>query len=336
MIVAGLGTCVTLMLKSNSKDEEFHRSIQHVADASLQMAMEIEMANGIATASPEAIEFCVPDRDGDSLPEQIRYEWRSDNLSSSTHLYRRFNQGPDVPVITRLNGFNLVYNYSNSSKISNRFQSETVLLKKVDSVPSVEYTEKEIDFANQLCICFGPEAKRSNTTWDLGSIEFMIRTLYPGAKGELRLRVTAVEPEGFPDLNRVYADVAISNQDLSSRYQYVEFPLAPIAQQSNNTMLAAILSTSEECPPIRVQCLTQSENLPDRLQMYQTLNSGTSWNTVHKVSPRFLAMGYSSDEKPNFSARRNLVSVDIFMSGLTHMDPNMMASAKLLAQPEVP
>lgn len=335
VIVAGLGACVTLMLRSNQQDEQFYKNIQQISDASLQMAMEIELANGIASTSPTAIEFCVPDRNGDSLPEQIRYEWKTSSNLSQRDLYRRVNQGPEAPVISNLTGFELQYGYATASTIPNRFRSESVLLKKVDSVPSVSYSERLLTFTNHVCITFRPDQSTTFTTWDLGSLEFMLKTDNPGAAGSLRLRVVAAA-NGLPNLSVVYADIQILNQDLSSKYQYVEFPLAPIDQIPSSTTLAVILSTSAANPPIRVQCLSHASNLPADLRMLQTTNSGGSWTTTTNTSPRFLAMGFTSSSSSSASARRNLTKVDIFMTGLPGMNPTMMASAKLLAQPEVP
>lgn len=336
IILAGLSTCVTLMLRSNSQDERFYRDIQQIADASLQMAMEIEMANAIAVTSPTAIEFCVPDRNGDSLPEQIRYEWKTNSTSTQRDLYRQINRGTEAPVISNLTGFELQYGYASASSIPNRFRSESVLLKKVDSVPLVEYLERSIDSVNHLSVSFLPDSLTSTALWDLGSVEFMLRTTDPDAAGSLRLRVTAVDANLVPLPSTVYADIAINNRDLNTRYQYIEFPLAPIDRLSSTTRLAVILSTSNEHPPIRVQCLTHASNLPANLRMSQSSNGGGTWSTTLNTSPRFLATGFVSTSSSTVSSRRNLTSVDILMTGLSGLDPTMMASAKLLAQPEVP
>lgn len=336
IILAGLGTCVTLMLRANSQDERFYRNVQQIADASWQMAMEIEMANAIAATSPTAIEFCVPDRNGDSLPEQIRYEWKTNSTATQRDLYRSINRGAETPIVTNLTGFELQYNYASASSIPNRFRSESVLLKKVDSVPSVEYLERSIDSRNHVSISFLPDSVTSTASWDLGSLKFMLRTTDPKSSGNLRLRVTAVDANLVPSLSTVYADIEISNRDLSPRYQYIEFPLAPIDRLSSTTRLAVVLSTSAENPPIRVQCMTHASNLPANLRMSQSSNAGGNWTTTINTSPRFLAAGFVSTSSSTVSVRRNLTSVDILMTGLPGLDPTMMASAKLLAQPEVP
>lgn len=334
MLVAGLGACITLMLRSNSKDAIFYQSIQHVADASTQMAMEIEMATAIASVSSTAIEFSVPDRTGDSLPEQIRYEWILD-ANTVGSLYRRMNQGNDIPIISNVNAFNLVCNYSLEPKIPNRFQSESVLLNKVDSIPSAEYSEEPIDVTNNLGVCFRPE-NESGAKWDLGSLQFMIRSNDPEADGSVRLRVVEVDGKGMPDLSKVFADIEICNRDLSTKFCYFDFPLAPICQWPSNQPLAAILSTSPENPPIRVLCLAHPENVPEQVSLVQSFDQGLNWTRSTDRSPRFLAIGYLAGSSSEKSQRRNLVSVDIFMSETSLTSPTMMVSAKLLAQPEVP
>ena len=334
MLVAGLGACITLMLRSNSKDGIFYQSIQHVADTSTQMAMEIEMATAIASVSSTAIEFSVPDRTGDYLPEQIRYEWGLDAKSQGC-LYRRMNQGKEIPILSNVSAFSLVCNYSLEPSIPNRFQSESVLLNKVDSIPSVEYSEEPIDADNHLGVCFRPENK-SGADWDLGALQFTIRTKDPEENGSLRLRVTEVDGKGMPDLSKVFADIEICNRDLSTKFCYFDFPLAPICQRPSNQSLAAILSTSPENPPIRVLCLAHPENVPEQVSLVQSFDQGLNWTSSTDRSPRFLAFGYLAGSSSDKSQRRNLVSVDIFMSETSVKEPTMMVSAKLLAQPEVP
>jgi hypothetical protein len=335
MIIAALGACVALLVRSNSQDTRFYRDIQQIADASIQMAMEIEMANGIASTSATAIEFCVPDRNGDFLPEQIRYEWKTNSTSSQRDVYRRMNNGTESPVITNLTGFELQYSYASSSSIPNRFRSESVLLKKVDCVNSGSYLERSINSANQICMIFRPDNPSTFTRWDLGSVEFMLRSADTNANGTLRLRVMGAV-NNLPDPNNVYADIQINNRDLSAKYQYMEFPLAPIDQIPSGTSLAVVLSTSAENPPIRVQCLSHSSNLPADLRMLQSSSGGSTWSTTNNTSARFLAMGFTPNSSSTLSERRNLVSVDLLMTGFAGTNPSRLASAKLLAQPEVP
>ena len=333
LIFAGLAACMMLMLKSKSMDERFYRNVQQVADASIQMAMEIEMANAIAESTSSAIEFCVPDRNEDFLPEQIRYEWKTDGTTSSKHLYRRINGGTDVAVLRDVSSFQLQYVYASASSIPTRFRSESVLIQKVDSVPSVTYQEYSISSTQQIAVVFRPDTLQ---TWDLGSIEFMLRSVDPTMAGSLRLRVTDVDVSQRPNLSNVYADIQIANQDLSSKYQYVEFPLAPVDRLTTNPWVAVILSTTSENPHVRVQGLSALSNLPSNVRMHTSSNGGSSWLSTASKSPRFLAMGYVYSTSNTVSNRRNLASVDILISNLPGVDPTMMSSARLLAQPEVP
>jgi hypothetical protein len=332
MIFAGLAACMMLMLRSKSLDERFYRNVQQVADASIQMAMEIEMASAIAESTSTAIEFCVPDRNGDFLPEQIRYEWKTDGTSSSKHLYRQMNGGTDVPILRDIPSLELQYGFVGASSIPNRFRSESVLIQKVDSLPSVTYQEYSISSTQHIAVVFRPAPLQ---TWDLGSVEMMVRSADPTAVGSLRLRVTDVDAGQRPILNTVYADIQINNQDLSSKYQYVEFPLAPINRLTVNPWIAVILSTTNENPPIRVQGLSALSNLPSNVRMHTSSNGGSSWLTLSSASPRFLAMGYVYGTSNTVTSRRNLASVDILISSLPGLDPNIVASARLLAQPEV-
>jgi prepilin-type N-terminal cleavage/methylation domain-containing protein len=78
-----------------------------------EMAAELQFALAFAERSVTAVEFTVPDRDGDTSPETIRYEWSG---TPGQALKRAYNDGPFVKVIESVVDFALEYDTTNSTK----------------------------------------------------------------------------------------------------------------------------------------------------------------------------------------------------------------------------
>lgn len=74
ILVGGLSTCIFIA----SSAVQFESSVDYAWEAGAvvdQMARDIHEAQTFSVWTPTAVEFTVPDRNGDALPETIRYSW---------------------------------------------------------------------------------------------------------------------------------------------------------------------------------------------------------------------------------------------------------------------
>jgi prepilin-type N-terminal cleavage/methylation domain-containing protein len=78
-----------------------------------EMAAELQFALAFAERSVTAVEFTVPDRDGDQSPETIRYEWSG---TPGESLMRKYNGGTFVKVIESVVDFALEYDTTKFTK----------------------------------------------------------------------------------------------------------------------------------------------------------------------------------------------------------------------------
>ena len=70
------------------------------------MAGELQTAVSVASGTSTAVEFNVPDRDGDGDEETIRYEWSG---QAGAPLRRTYNGGTTTDVVDAVQEFQLTY-----------------------------------------------------------------------------------------------------------------------------------------------------------------------------------------------------------------------------------
>jgi hypothetical protein len=100
-----------------------------------EMAAELQFALAFAERSVTAVEFTVPDRNGDTSPETIRYEWSG---TPGEALKRAYNDGPFVKVIESVVDFALEYDTTKSTKtVSAYVESAELELVSYDSASSL-------------------------------------------------------------------------------------------------------------------------------------------------------------------------------------------------------
>ncbi|GEM_PF-1436106 len=101
LLMLGLLSSIELVLRATQLSDSPSSATSQLARESESLAADIRLAQTFRERSEKAIEFTVPDRDGDQQAETIRYEW----LDSTTGQLRRTlisSQSPDLPQITVL------------------------------------------------------------------------------------------------------------------------------------------------------------------------------------------------------------------------------------------
>jgi len=131
VLIAGLmSTFYVASRATDSSGPAMERQLGAVALK--QMLAELQMALGFTERTPTAVEFTVADRDGDSTPETIRYEWSG---TAGDPLVRRYNGGAGVNVLENVQQFALDYtvkSITETSTQSGEVNGDEVLLASFD------------------------------------------------------------------------------------------------------------------------------------------------------------------------------------------------------------
>lgn len=103
-ILMGAMSSVTLLMMRclNSSAGDIGES----ADVAEHIAADISLAESFSEQTATAVTMVVPDRDGDDLPETIRYSWSG---TAGDSLMRTYNGGTPAVMVENVHHFDLDY-----------------------------------------------------------------------------------------------------------------------------------------------------------------------------------------------------------------------------------
>jgi hypothetical protein len=330
VLLGSVGLCLHAMLKAKTQEEATFRDVHEVNDAMLQMTSDIEAAQSIVSFSSTHLEICVPDRNGDQLPEQIRYEWGGTSGRTANRLLWKINGSGLLPRFEGIGGMNLQYHWLSSGAIPNHHLSDYAILNDVDTSPEGSFSEFTLDERRGVGVTFRPD--RTTSGWELGGLRLMLRRAAETTNGKLRIDIRAVDGNQLPS-GGIFARVELAQSDLSSRYQWLDIPLAPVYRGSTDRLCVLLYTTGGDGGFAHIQCLDNATLGSQPPTMLTSSNRGNSWQTTANRQPRFLALGYAAAYS---NTRRLLTAVDLQLSAAQTPGIIQHARIRLRAAPEVP
>jgi hypothetical protein len=336
VLIGAMSMCVTMMMRAQNQDDTLFRGAYDLSNAASQISSDIESAVSHVSSSATHIELVVPDRDGDRLPEQIRYEWGGTSGTNANKILWKYNQNPLSVIFDDVGAFGLQYTHTlASSSVPNHFRSEVALLSSSDAFTNGVFRELEINSSNGVGQYFIPSVPSTANRWDLGAIRLMLCAADANKDGLLRIRITQANSTSRLPTSRVLAEVQIEEWRLGESYQWLDVPLAPISWQSINTPLCITLTYAGGTGNVaRVQFIENGIGMPSNANLITSANGGTSWTAAGSTRDlRFLAYGFYD----GYAGRRKfLTNVDLQLissrSGLQRID----TSIRLPSGPEIP
>lgn len=136
-----------------------------------QMATELQYAVSVIDSNATMIEFAVADRDGNDVPETIRYEWSG---TPGDPLTRQYNGGTASEVLADVNEFNLSYDRGViTTQTPQGNESAETLLSSYDSTQDLhDYPIKDTERYAQY---FLPTLPADTISWKVTRLRFFAK-----------------------------------------------------------------------------------------------------------------------------------------------------------------
>jgi hypothetical protein len=335
VLIGAMAMCITITMRSKSQDDSLFRTTYDLAGAASQIASDLELATAHVTSSATHIEFVVPDRDGDALPEQMRYEWGgATGANANKVLWKYKNQAASV-LFDNVGAFSIQTNSTSvSATVPNHLLSETAILKSIDALEGGEFREYVINTNNAIGQYFIPDIPGVGKRWDLGSIRIMARAADSELNGVLKVRIMRSNTTKLP-IAPVLAEVDIAESTLGTTYQWLDIPIAPISWQTQGTPLCITLSYGGGTGDVaRVQFLQGGASAPTQSNLITSNNGGVLWTLpTGATGLRFYAYGFYN----GYTGQRTfLTSVDLKLESSLNTTRKIETSVRVNAAPELP
>jgi hypothetical protein len=330
VLIGAMAMCITITMRSKSQDDILFRTTYDLAGAASQIATDLEQATAHVTSSATHIEFVVPDRNGDTLPEQMRYEWGgAKGANANKVLWKYKNQAASV-LFDNVGAFSIQTNTTSvSATVPNHILSQTAVLKSIDAIEGGEFCEQVINASNSIGQYFIPDIPGSGKRWDLGSIRIMARAADSQLNGVLKVRVMRSNASKLP-IAPVLAEVDIAESRLGATYQWLDIPIAPISWQTQGTPLCITLSYGGGTGDVaRVQFVQGGA----ASNLISSINGGALWTVpTGAAGLRFYAYGFYD----GYTGQRTfLTSIDVKLTSSLNTTRTIETSVRVNAAPEL-
>ena len=335
MLIGCLGLCIGLMMKAKTQDENLFQSSYQLTETLSRISTDLELATSIASISSDQVEFTVPDRDGDGLPEQIKYQWANAASANPNTLLWSMNGGIQTVLFEDIGGFLLTPRSTVVSGLVPCHQlSEVAILKRLDSLPDCSYKESAISASKVYAQYFIPDLNTANALWDLGKLRLMVKSAGGTQDGILRVRVTGSSLSQTPSTT-IYAEIDILESSLGPNYRWLTIPIAPISRQIASTPLCVTLSSAGGTGDIAyVQSFKSTSNMPANCSFLSSTNGGASWSNPDPSSGiRLYAYGFYDGYT---GSRQFLTSLDLRLVSARNSTIIAETSIRMQTQPELP
>ena len=171
--------------------------------AAEELLSEVQYTISINSYSATMVESTVADRDGNTLPETIRYEWSG---TPGDPLTRQYNAGTVVNVLDGVQEFNLSYNLEPlSDEVMGENESAETMLISYDSTENL--TGYRVRPSNWYGQYFLPSLPADAISWKVTRVEFFAKVDYfPISSAGIQLRL--------PTQDNVPSDVILEQKEL--------------------------------------------------------------------------------------------------------------------------
>ncbi len=299
------------------------------ATAVEQIATDLQYAISISARSGSAIEFTVADRNGDSQPEVIRYEWSG---TAGAPLTRRENGGTALDVLADVRDFNLSYDLETiSTEIPQGNESaETLLIAYSDATASTDYTIKDTQLYSEY---FRPTLPGDALRWKVTRVRFTAKQSGI-ASGQTRVQLQMPTTGGLPT-GTVLEEKLVQESSLPLAYAVQELTYTQVSNLSPQQGLCLVFrwqSDTESCKLLGKNSGVTATNIA----LAKSTDRTASWSSQSGESLLFSVYGtVTTAGTPQIQNTYYLNAVSIRLRTGTDQQATVQSRVRILNRPEV-
>lgn len=328
-IMLGLGSAMLIAGRALPQGENAATQTIAASEALERMTAELQYATAVTQRSATLIEFTVPDRSGDGVPETIRYEWAG---TPGAPLIRQYNATAPIAVLSDVHEFALAYNMETiSTEIPQGNESSEILLVEYNA--SQDYANYPIRNTQWYGQYFHPALPADTINWKVTRVRFYAKRTGPG-NGEARVQLQLATAAGLPS-GTVLEEKTLYESALPSEYAQYEMPYSQVAGLPAEQGLCLVfewVSGQQAC-----ELLGQSKNAAQpQLALLRSSNQGQSWTTLTNQLLLFSVYGtVTTVGTPQVLNQYYIRTIGIQLSSGADSQSAVQTAVRTLNRPEV-
>lgn len=329
VIMVGLGSAMLIAGRALPQAQSANSATAGAADAAGQISAELQYATTVTQRSATMIEFAVPDRNGDSLAETIRYEWSG---TPGAALTRRYNAQPAIEVLANVQEFTLSYGTETiSEQIPQGNESaETILQEYKGTLSLGGYPIKDLEWYGQY---FLPALPADAVSWRVARVVISARTDGASA-GEARVQLQLPTAGQCPS-GSVLEEKTLLESSLLAGAQDCEFAFSNVRGLSPQQGLCLVVKWVSDAVACQVWGQTKDVTATGGLLLKST-NRGTSWSSLSGQSLLYTIYGtVTTTGTPQIQNTHYLKAVGVRLRAGADGQSTVQTEVRILNRPEV-
>lgn len=294
-----------------------------------QMVTELQYAVSIAQRTAGMIEFAVADRDGDDIPETIRYEWSG---TAGQPLTRCYNAGTAVTILQDVREFGLSYDLKTIAvELPQANESgQTTLATHTATLDLHDYPVKDTEWYAQY---FLPALPADATGWRVTGV--VIQAKQDGATdGEARVQLQLPTAGNCPS-GIVLEEKTLLESALLAGYLEQEFTFADTDNLSPQEGICIVVKWMANGTACKLRGRDKNVTAT-HLTLAKSTNRGASWSVLGAQSLLFTVYGtVTTSGTPQVQNTYRLDTVGITLRAGSDSQSMLHTAARTLNQPEV-
>ena len=197
VLLAAMGSGI--LIASRAAEITAQASAKDAKEAIARIAADLQVALTFSERTDTAVTFTVPDRNGDDLPETIRYAWPA---VAGEAITREYNGAAPVTLAEDVHFFGLSYLLETTSPSGPVEQeSQELVLMHHDNAPGGNFQAAGTNTMDWVAQYFKPALPTNTVSWTITRVQFRAKS--KGKKsGTIRVGVSAADaalkPTGEP------------------------------------------------------------------------------------------------------------------------------------------
>ena len=329
VLMFGVGAAMLIAARAMPDAASPTRAIVDAAGALEQVLTELQYAVSIPNKSATMIEFTVADRDGNDIPETIRYEWSG---AAGDPLTRRYNGGAAVPVLADVRELVLSWDLLTISTLvpQGNESAETILCSYDSTVNLNNYPIKSSEWYGQY---FRPALPPDAVSWKVTRVRLSART--DGAfVGECRVQLQQATTGKLPSGTAI-EEKALLESGLLGGYQEQEFAFARAAGLSPTQGLCIVVRWVADATACQLRGVNANGSTADSF-LVKSSDKGVSWTAPAGASLLYTVYGtVTTTGQPQVQNTYSLTRVNIRLRTGADAQTTLQSAVRLLNKPEV-
>lgn len=327
VIGAAVGSSMLLAARAAPRPGDFDTSCLAVSREIDAMLADAALAQTIITSSDKHVEFTVADRDGDDVPETIRYEWAD---QKDTPLVRTFNGKPTDGVLLREFVLTIDSAASDETYAGPAAEGTEYILTQYD-LPTGNNNSNTMNSSRRYAQAFLPRVPVEATAYRVSRV--LVRLSGLTLAQTFRVDLYAQDAAGNPTGTSLGGG-SVTNVGLVASSGMVSFFMSGSTARSPDLPLIFVL---RQTAGLSATVSTQSP-VADAVALYAySSNSGTTWSQSPDLSLRYQVHGYATLPTLQTISRTRARSLTVYArvgedaaSGVTRSVP--LASRPILSE----